>query len=80
MTFWLRQEPKESECPSVRACVRASVRPCDIMLTSTLEEFPMVLKVLKKGPKEGAQREGLKGEGLKREPKERAKESSRERA
>ena len=32
--------------------VRASVR--DIVLTSTLEEFPMVVKVLKKGPREGA--------------------------
>ena len=34
--------------------VRPSVRVCDIMLTSTLEEFPMVLKVLKKGLREGA--------------------------
>ena len=35
----------------VKMCVRASVRPCvrvcDIMLTSTLEEFLRVLKSLK---------------------------------
>ena len=41
------------------------------MLTSNLEEFPMVLKVLKKGPREEAQREGLK-----KGSKERAKEGS----
>ena len=37
--FWLRQEPKESRCLYVRLC--------DIMLTSTLEEFLRVLKGLK---------------------------------
>ena len=31
----------------VKMCVRACVRPCDIMLTSTLEEFLRVLKSLK---------------------------------
>ena len=57
--------------------VRPSVRVCDIMLTSTLEEFLMVLKVLKKGPREGAQSEGLKREGLKKGLK-RAQEQERE--
>ena len=45
--FWLRQEPKESRCSCVRACVRV----CDIMLYSTLQEFLRVLKGLTKGPK-----------------------------
>ena len=47
LIFGSDRSPRSQDvCPSVRVC--------DIMLTSTLEEFPMDLKVLKKGPREGA--------------------------